>query len=92
MTFEESKELRVVVGELVACHEIQGHLILDADGQLTAIAPSELKRIEELPGTLVPTPAKELAARVLKLLPAGFKTMQKDHIVVCLRSLEPKSI
>ena len=83
MTFEESKELRVVVGELVACHEIQGHLILDADGQLTAIAPSELKRIEELPGTLVPTSAKELAAKVLKLLPAGFKTMQKDHIVVC---------
>ncbi|MFY8200302.1 MAG: hypothetical protein ACOVLE_06510, partial [Pirellula staleyi] len=83
MTFEENKELRVIVGELIACKDILGHLILDADGQLTAIAPSDLKRIEELPGKLAPTPAKELAAKVLKLLPPGFKTMQKEQIVIC---------
>ena len=46
VSFEENKQLRNVTGELVALDATLGQLILDADGQLTAIAPNELKRIE----------------------------------------------
>ena len=83
LTFEEDKELRTVTGELVATDETQGHLILDADGHLTAVAPKELKRIEEQSGTLVPTSAKEMAAKIMKLMPGGSKTIATEHFVVC---------
>jgi hypothetical protein len=83
VSFEENKQLRNVTGELVALDASLGQLILDADGQLTAIAPNELKRIEELPDALVPTSAKDLAKKVLTLLPPGSKSIVTDHFVVC---------
>jgi len=82
-TFEEQKQLRTVTGERVAEDATLGHLILDADGQLTAIAPAELKRVEELAIKLEPTLAKELAIKVLTLMPAGSKSIATDHFVVC---------
>jgi len=83
ISFEEDKELRTVSGELVAIDPQMGFLVLDADGHLTVIAHSELKRLEELNGALAPTPAKDLAAKVLKLMPAGSKHLTTDHFVVC---------
>ena len=83
VSFEAASQLRVVTGELVALDGAMGQLILDADGQLTAIAPNELKRVEELSEPLVATPAKELATKVLGLMPAGSKSIVTDHFVVC---------
>jgi hypothetical protein len=82
-TFEENRELQTVTGELVASDKNLGHLLLDADGQLTAIEPKELKRIEEVSGAMVPTSAKEIAAKVLRLMPSGSKSIITDHFVVC---------
>jgi hypothetical protein len=88
LTFEEDKELVEVSGELVATDPALGHLMLDADGQLTAISPADLKRIEEIPGHLKPTPAKELAAKILKRMPAGSKSIVTEHFVVCFNTSE----
>ena len=81
--FEADKELRTLTGELVAVDAIMGQLILDADGKLTVITPNNLKRLEELSTPLVPTPAKELATKALKLMPAGSRSLVTDHFVVC---------
>ena len=83
VSFEENKQLRSVTGEIVALDATLGQLILDADGHLTAIAPNELKRIEELDESLKPTTAKELAAKVLKIMPPGSRSILKEHFVVC---------
>lgn len=83
VTFEEAGQLRVVVGEVVAENDRLGQLILDADGALTSVSQDELKRVEELSEPLVITPAKELAKKTLKLMPAGSKSIITDHFVVC---------
>ncbi len=83
VSFEEDKQLRTTTGELVAIDSKMGQLILDSDGQLTAIAPKDLKRVDELTDKLVPTPAKELAAKVLKIMPPGSRSIVKEHFVVC---------
>jgi hypothetical protein len=81
-----------LVGELVAESPQYGLLILDADGQLTAIPPSAtesgdpelaISSLREIEGALVPTPAKELAAKVSKDMPPGSKIIETDHFVVC---------
>ncbi|MEQ1826465.1 MAG: DUF1570 domain-containing protein [Pirellula sp.] len=82
-TYQDKKELRVVSGELVATDKNLGHLILDADGHLTAIPPNDLKRIEDVPGVLSPVTPKEIAAKVLQLMPARSKSIVTDHFVVC---------
>ena len=82
-SFEEDKTLRTVTGELVASDLTMGQLILDSDGQLTVIAPNELKRAEELSTPLVPTPAKDLAAKVLAIMPQGSRSIVTEHFVVC---------
>ncbi len=83
VSFEEDKQLRTTTGELVAIDSKMGQLILDADGQLTVIAPHDLKRVEELTDKLVPTPAKDLASKVLKIMPPGSKSHFTEHFVVC---------
>jgi len=83
VSFEEDKKLRTVTGELVALDSTMGQLILDADGQLTVIAPNELKRAEELSTPLVPTPARDLAAKVLGIMPQGSRSIVTEHFVVC---------
>ena len=83
VSFEDHKQLRTVTGELVALDPTMGQLILDADGQLTVIAPNELKRAEELTTPLIPTPAKELAAKVLALMPQGSRSIVTEHFAVC---------
>jgi hypothetical protein len=83
VTFEENKALRKVSGELVALDKTFGQLILDADGQLTAVSPSALKRVEELTGTLTPTSAKDLSVKALAFMPAGSKAIITEHFVVC---------
>ncbi len=87
-TFEEQKLLRTVTGELVVLDANLGHLILDADGQLTAVAPADLKRVEELGIKLIPTSAKDLAAKVLTLMPNGSKFLESEHFVVCYNTSE----
>lgn len=82
-SFEEDKQLRTLTGELVAVDSTMGQLILDADGKLTVITPNNLKRLEEISTPMVPTPAKELAAKVLKLMPPGSRSHTTDHFVVC---------
>ncbi len=81
--FEEDKQLRTLTGELVAVDPAMGQLILDADGMLAVIPPNNLKRLQELSTPLVPTPAKELATKVLKLMPPGSRSLVTDHFVVC---------
>lgn len=88
VTFEERKQLRIVTGELVALDANLGHLILDPDGQLTAVPPADLKRVEELQTSLPPTPAKELAIKVLALMPPGSKSITTDHFVICYNTSE----
>ena len=83
VSFEEDKKLRTVTGELVALDSTMGQLILDADGQLTVIAPNELKRAEELSTPLVPTSARDLAAKVLGIMPQGSRSIVTEHFVVC---------
>lgn len=84
-TLNSENQPKVITGELVACNPNEGHLFLDADGLLTAVTPSELRRLEELPTseTLVPTSSKELAAKTLLLMPQGSKSIITDHFVVC---------
>ena len=83
VTFEEDKQLRTVVGELVALDKTFGQLVLDADGELTAIPPGTLQRIEKLSGMLVPSVAKDLAVRLLKVMPANSKYIATEHFIVC---------
>ena len=86
LSFEENKSLRNVTGELVAMDKTFGQLLLDCDGQLTAVSPDALKRIEELSGKLVPSTAKELATKTLALMPPGSKAIFTDHFVVCFNT------
>jgi hypothetical protein len=88
VSFEDNKELRVVTGELVTTDRRYGHLILDDEGQLTAIAPSDLKRVEEIPLPLIPKTHKELAAKALTLMPAGSRSIATEHFVVCYNTSE----
>ncbi len=88
VTFEEHKQLRIVTGELVALDANLGHLVLDSDGQLTAVAPADLKRVEELQTSLPPTSAKELASKVLAMMPPGSKSIATDHFVICYNTSE----
>ena len=83
ISFESEKQLKNLTGELVALDDSFGQLILDADGQLTAVSPDELKRLEILPGKLEPTSTKDLAAKALQLMPAGSKVIATDHFIVC---------
>ena len=83
VSFEADKQLRTTTGELVAVDVKIGQLILDADGQLTTIAPNDLKRVDELTDKLVPTPAKELATKVLKIMPSGSRSIVTEHFVIC---------
>ena len=88
VSFEEDKQLQTVTGELVAIDAMMGQLILDADGELTVIAPNALKRVEELSTPLIATPPKELAAKVLTLMPQGSRFIATDHFVVCYNTSE----
>jgi hypothetical protein len=88
VTWEEDRQLQVVIGELIASNPKNGNLFLDADGQLLAVTPDELKRIEDMPNQLVPTNAKELAAKTLKLMPQGSKFITTDHFVICFNTSE----
>ena len=83
VSYEEDKQLQTVTGELVAIDATMGQLILDADGELTVIAPNALKRVEELASPLIATPPKELAAKVLTLMPQGSRFIATEHFVVC---------
>ena len=83
VSYEEDKQLQTVTGELVAIDATMGQLILDADGELTVIAPNSLKRVEELASPLIATPPKELAAKVLTLMPQGSRFIATEHFVVC---------
>lgn len=82
-SYENESALQTIEGELVASDRDLGHLILDADGHLTAIPPDKLKRIDEIGGGLATTSAKDIAAKVLKLMPAGSKSLMTDHFVIC---------
>jgi hypothetical protein len=86
-----------LVGELVTESPKYGLLVLDSDGQLTAIPPSAadsgdsdlaIASIHELEGSLVPTPARELAAKVVKVMPPGSKTIETEHFVICYNTTE----
>ena len=83
VSFEADKQLRTRTGELGAVDAKIGQLILDADGQLTTIAPNDMKRVDELTDKLTPTPAKELASKVLKIMPPGSRSIVTEHFVVC---------
>ena len=88
VSFESNNQLQTLTGELVATDSTMGQLILDADGELTVIAPNALKRMEELSTPLIPTPAKELAAKVLTLMPKGSRFIATEHFVVCYNTSE----
>ncbi len=85
-----------LVGELVAENPKYGMLILDADGQLIAIPPSEIAgaqnpdpspksiaSLTELSGELIPATPKELAEKCVALMPPGAKSIVTEHFVVC---------
>ncbi len=86
--FEENRELKTITGELCAESKELGQLLLDCDGKLTVVAPSELKRIEELDEPLSITSPKDLGQKVLSLMPAGSKCIVTEHFVVCYNTSE----
>jgi hypothetical protein len=72
-----------VIGEKVTQNAKYGLLVLTADGELVAIPPSEpIASISELDSKLEPTPAKELARKVLELMPQGAKSIVTEHFVI----------
>jgi hypothetical protein len=83
-----------LVGEKIAQNAKYGLLVLNADGELIAIPPAPpatdgepsihaIESIAELSGVLSPTPAKELAKKMLVLMPKGSKSIVTEHFVVC---------
>lgn len=81
-----------LVGELVAESPKYGLLILSSDGQLTALPPSALEgghpelaiaSIREVEGSLSVSSSAALAEKVIAIMPAGTKSIQTDHFVVC---------
>lgn len=83
VSFEQDHQLKTVTGEVVAENPEFGQLLLDADGALTAVSPSELKRVEVLDQPLKGTSPKELGVKTLALMPAGSKYIVTDHFVIC---------
>jgi hypothetical protein len=91
VTFK-SPEAPPLVGELVAESPRYGLLILDADGQLTAVSPNDgnlaIASIQEQPGPLVPTDLDALATKVLAFMPSGSRYFKTDHFVICYDTTE----
>jgi hypothetical protein len=86
-----------LLGEVVAENPKYGLLILEPDGQLTALPPSALEgqneelaiaNIQEVDKPLTPTTAIELAQKVLTIMPPGARSIQTDHFVVCYNTTD----
>ncbi len=81
--YEYQNELREAVGEVLVEGEQGGFLILAGDGQLIPIQSREVKRVQELQGTLSVLDGAALEATLREELPEGFRFLSTEHYVIC---------
>jgi hypothetical protein len=76
-------------GEVLTENPRYGMLVQNPDGELIAIGPNTpIAKIQAIEEPMRPTPASEIAAKTLALLPAGAKSLSTEHFVVCYDTSE----
>ena len=76
-------------GEVLTENPRYGMLVQNPDGELIAIGPNtQIAKIQAIDEPMRPTPASEIAAKTLALLPAGAKSLATEHFVVCYDTSE----
>ncbi|MCS7305617.1 MAG: DUF1570 domain-containing protein [Thermoguttaceae bacterium] len=83
VVFRRNHQEQTLVGRLLVTAQDGGVLLLGRDGVLWAIQPSEQIKITSNEAPFHPLSREELAAQLLRVLPAGFQVHETTHYLVC---------
>ena len=83
ITLRRDGQEQQIEGKLIVAAEDGGLLVMAADGQLWAIRPGEIVAHTKDAVVFKPLTRKQLAARLLKELPPGFKVHTTAHYIIC---------